>query len=134
MTSLHARERDADRISIIGLGPMGIALADASLARGQALTVWNRTPEKADDLVARGALRAPTVAEAVAALPKGGDAGMAEAELLKQAEAIAATPVSEAEVAAAKQRIGNAIEKRASDVNAMAMALSASSEGERLGA
>jgi len=67
MTSLHAREPDADRISIIGLGPMGLALADASLARGQVLTVWNRTPEKADDLVARGARRARTVAEAVAA-------------------------------------------------------------------
>jgi zinc protease len=69
-------------------------------------------------------LRDPGLFTLVSALPKGGDAGKAEAELLKQAEAIAATPVTDAEVAAAKQRIGNAIEKRASDVNAMAMALS----------
>ncbi len=69
-------------------------------------------------------LRDPGLFTLVAALPKDADPGKAEAELLKQAEAIAAAPVSDAEVAAAKQRIGNAIEKRASDVNAMAMALS----------
>lgn len=45
---------------------MGIAVADALLERGHVLTVWNRTPEKADDLVARGARRARTAAETIA--------------------------------------------------------------------
>ncbi|WP_282267167.1 pitrilysin family protein [Stenotrophomonas sp. PS02298] len=69
-------------------------------------------------------LRDPGLFTLVSALPKDGDAGKAAAELLKQAEAIAAMPVTDAEVSAAKQRIGNSVEKRASDVNAMAMALS----------
>lgn len=48
---------------------MGLALAEALLRRGHPLTVWNRTPEKADSLVAKGARRAATVAEAVSASP-----------------------------------------------------------------
>lgn len=48
---------------------MGIALAGALLKQGHSLTVWNRTPEKADDLVSRGAHRAGSAAEAVAASP-----------------------------------------------------------------
>ncbi len=53
--------------SVIGLGAMGSALAAAFLNRGHATTVWNRSAEKADALVAKGAVRAPTVADAVAA-------------------------------------------------------------------
>lgn len=48
---------------------MGRALAGALLEKGHPLTVWNRTPEKAEDLVARGARSAATVAEAVSASP-----------------------------------------------------------------
>lgn len=48
---------------------MGIALAEALLGNGHHLTVWNRTPEKADDLVARGARRARSATEAVAVSP-----------------------------------------------------------------
>jgi 3-hydroxyisobutyrate dehydrogenase-like beta-hydroxyacid dehydrogenase len=48
---------------------MGVALAETLLKRGHPLTVWNRSPRKADGLVARGARRARTVAEAVAASP-----------------------------------------------------------------
>ncbi len=48
---------------------MGSALAETFLDKGRSLTVWNRTPGKADGLVARGARRAATVAEAVAASP-----------------------------------------------------------------
>jgi len=46
---------------------MGQALAAAFLAHGHPTTVWNRTPEKADALVAAGATRAATVADAVTA-------------------------------------------------------------------
>lgn len=54
-------------MTVLGLGPMGQALAAAFLAHGHPTTVWNRTPEKADALVAAGATRAATVADAVAA-------------------------------------------------------------------
>jgi 3-hydroxyisobutyrate dehydrogenase-like beta-hydroxyacid dehydrogenase len=56
-------------VTVVGLGAMGHALAAAFLANGHRTTVWNRTPGKADDLVAGGATRANTVAEALAASP-----------------------------------------------------------------
>lgn len=54
-------------VTVIGLGNLGRALASAFLDQGYRTTVWNRSPAKADDLVARGAHRAATVAEALAA-------------------------------------------------------------------
>ena len=54
-------------VTVIGLGPMGQAMAGAFLDRGYDVTVWNRTPSRADALVERGAVRAPDVAQAVAA-------------------------------------------------------------------
>ncbi|QDY77297.1 NAD(P)-dependent oxidoreductase [Streptomyces qinzhouensis] len=54
-------------VSVIGLGNLGQALAGAFLAAGHPTTVWNRSAAKADALVARGAVRAATAAEAVAA-------------------------------------------------------------------
>ncbi|MEW9556283.1 NAD(P)-dependent oxidoreductase [Nonomuraea sp. NPDC050783] len=59
----------SENISVLGLGLMGSALAGALLAAGHRVTVWNRTPAKADPLVARGATLAATPAEAVAASP-----------------------------------------------------------------
>ncbi|HEX2314069.1 MAG TPA: NAD(P)-binding domain-containing protein [Thermomonospora sp.] len=56
-------------VTVIGLGAMGHALATTLLGAGHPTTVWNRTPEKADDLVAKGATRAGTVREAVQASP-----------------------------------------------------------------
>lgn len=56
-------------VTVIGLGLMGQALAAALLRAGHPTTVWNRTPAKADDLVAAGATLAGSVAEAVAASP-----------------------------------------------------------------
>ena len=51
-----------DRIGFVGLGTMGAAMA-ANLARaGFPLTVWNRTPGRAGDLVALGATEAKTPA------------------------------------------------------------------------
>ncbi|MER7514898.1 NAD(P)-binding domain-containing protein [Streptomyces sp. NPDC126499] len=54
-------------VTVIGLGRMGTALADAFLTAGHPTTVYNRTPDKAGPLVARGARSAASVAEAVAA-------------------------------------------------------------------
>ncbi|WP_199547105.1 NAD(P)-dependent oxidoreductase [Streptomyces sp. N35] len=54
-------------VTVIGLGPMGQAMAGAFLDRGYDVTVWNRTASRAEDLVARGAVLAPTVEKALAA-------------------------------------------------------------------
>jgi 3-hydroxyisobutyrate dehydrogenase-like beta-hydroxyacid dehydrogenase len=54
-------------VSVIGLGPMGRAMARTFLAKGRPVTVWNRTAERAADLVAQGAARAASTAEAVRA-------------------------------------------------------------------
>ncbi len=48
---------------------MGRALADALLRAGHPTTVWNRTPEKAGQLVGAGATLAASAAEAAAASP-----------------------------------------------------------------
>ncbi|MGO1686512.1 MAG: NAD(P)-dependent oxidoreductase [Brachybacterium sp.] len=52
--------------AVIGLGPMGHPIAANLLAAHREVTVWNRTPSRADDLVAAGALRAQTLADAAA--------------------------------------------------------------------
>ncbi|WP_106397850.1 NAD(P)-dependent oxidoreductase [Actinocorallia populi] len=54
-------------VTVIGLGPMGQAMAGAYLDQGYEVTVWNRTPGRADGLVVRGARRAETVAAALGA-------------------------------------------------------------------
>ncbi|MET9293592.1 NAD(P)-binding domain-containing protein [Streptomyces sp. NPDC003077] len=54
-------------VTVIGLGPMGRAMANAFLDKGYRVTVWNRTASKADELVAAGAERAATVQDALAA-------------------------------------------------------------------
>jgi 3-hydroxyisobutyrate dehydrogenase/2-hydroxy-3-oxopropionate reductase len=51
-------------VAVIGLGAMGERFADRFLGAGHDVIVWNRTPEKADGLVSRGATLAPTPAEA----------------------------------------------------------------------
>lgn len=51
-------------VTVLGLGPMGQALAGAFLKDGRTVTVWNRTAAKADALVAQGARRAETAAAA----------------------------------------------------------------------
>ncbi|MFK4065733.1 NAD(P)-dependent oxidoreductase [Streptomyces sp. NPDC029674] len=56
-------------VTVLGLGPMGRALAAAFLAAGVRTTVWNRTPGRDDALVAQGAVRAGTAEEAVATSP-----------------------------------------------------------------
>ncbi|MEU3601657.1 NAD(P)-binding domain-containing protein [Streptomyces sp. NPDC006798] len=54
-------------VTVIGLGPMGAAMAGALLDQGHEVTVWNRTPARAEPLVARGAVLAGSVEEAVRA-------------------------------------------------------------------
>ncbi|MEW1914091.1 NAD(P)-binding domain-containing protein [Kitasatospora sp. NPDC085895] len=54
-------------ITLLGLGAMGTALARTWLTAGHPLTVWNRTPAKAEQLAAAGATVARTADEAVAA-------------------------------------------------------------------
>jgi 3-hydroxyisobutyrate dehydrogenase-like beta-hydroxyacid dehydrogenase len=42
-------------MTVIGMGAMGAAFARTLLAAGRSVTVWNRTPEKMQPLVALGA-------------------------------------------------------------------------------
>jgi len=59
--------RGARNIGLIGLGLMGRPMGMNLLKAGHTLTVWNRTPERAEELVAAGAKLAKTprqVAEA----------------------------------------------------------------------
>lgn len=56
-------------VTVVGLGEMGTAIAGALLEKGRDITVWNRTPAKAESLAARGASTRPTAAEAIASSP-----------------------------------------------------------------
>ena len=51
-------------VAVIGLGAMGARFARRFLDAGHEVIVWNRTPEKAEDLVSRGAAPAASPAEA----------------------------------------------------------------------
>ncbi|ASQ92228.1 NAD(P)-binding domain-containing protein [Streptomyces sp. 11-1-2] len=54
-------------VTVLGLGPMGRALAGAFLDAGLRTTVWNRTPGRDRELIERGAVGARSAEEAVAA-------------------------------------------------------------------
>jgi 3-hydroxyisobutyrate dehydrogenase-like beta-hydroxyacid dehydrogenase len=56
-------------VTVVGLGPMGTALARALLAAGVPTTVWNRSPSRARPLADEGATVAATLPSAVAAGP-----------------------------------------------------------------
>lgn len=56
-------------VTVLGLGAMGRALAGGTVAVGHPTTVWNRTPGRADVLVAAGAREAASVRDAVTASP-----------------------------------------------------------------
>ncbi|CAM5598147.1 6-phosphogluconate dehydrogenase OS=Streptomyces antimycoticus OX=68175 GN=SSPO_095210 PE=3 SV=1 [Streptomyces antimycoticus] len=47
-------------VTVLGLGPMGRALAGAFLDAGLRTTVWNRTAGRDGELVERGAVSAPS--------------------------------------------------------------------------
>lgn len=70
MTKSNSKEDSQNkRVSIIGLGLMGQALASVYINAGYTTTVWNRSAAKAEGLVERGATRAESVGEAVTASP-----------------------------------------------------------------
>lgn len=54
-------------VAVLGLGRMGSAFAERLLEAGRAVTVWNRTPGRAGDLVARGAVESDGFADAASA-------------------------------------------------------------------
>jgi 3-hydroxyisobutyrate dehydrogenase-like beta-hydroxyacid dehydrogenase len=57
----------SEAITVLGLGNLGRALAEAFLREGHPVTVWNRSAAKASELKVPGAVVAGTAAEAVAA-------------------------------------------------------------------
>ncbi|MFD0056971.1 NAD(P)-dependent oxidoreductase [Streptomyces sp. NPDC127168] len=62
-------DQSAAAVTVLGLGPMGRALAGAFLDAGLRTTVWNRTPGRDGNLADRGAAVAASAEEAVAASP-----------------------------------------------------------------
>jgi 3-hydroxyisobutyrate dehydrogenase-like beta-hydroxyacid dehydrogenase len=60
---------DGTGVTVLGLGAMGSALAAVLLDAGHETTVWNRTPDRAAGLIARGAKPASAIEEAVTAHP-----------------------------------------------------------------
>jgi 3-hydroxyisobutyrate dehydrogenase-like beta-hydroxyacid dehydrogenase len=56
-------------VTILGTGLMGSGVARALLSAGYDVTVWNRSPQKAEGLARYGAKLAPTAAAAIAASP-----------------------------------------------------------------
>ncbi|MFM9281172.1 NAD(P)-dependent oxidoreductase [Paenibacillus jiagnxiensis] len=65
--NLNLEGQGSKKVTLIGLGPMGQAMGNAFLNEGYELTVWNRTLSKADELAAKGAIKASSVTEALEA-------------------------------------------------------------------
>jgi 3-hydroxyisobutyrate dehydrogenase-like beta-hydroxyacid dehydrogenase len=63
-TSSHDPHTD---VTVVGLGPMGAALARAFMSAGLRTTVWNRTRSRAEALVPAGAYVATDLASAIRA-------------------------------------------------------------------
>ncbi|MEK3792521.1 NAD(P)-binding domain-containing protein [Paenibacillus sp. FSL R7-0204] len=57
------------KVTVIGLGAMGAAIAAVLVEQNYQVTVWNRTPARADALIRRGAILASSAASAIAASP-----------------------------------------------------------------
>ncbi len=69
MTSNVEAAPGAARVSVLGVGAVGATVAEVLLAAGTAVTVWNRTPGRADALAGLGAVPADSAAEAATASP-----------------------------------------------------------------
>ncbi|QTA36752.1 NAD(P)-dependent oxidoreductase [Streptomyces sp. CA-256286] len=63
MTSDAATTTGTESIGFIGLGQLGIAIAQQLATYGRLHTVWNRTPERAADLATTGLSRAASPAD-----------------------------------------------------------------------
>lgn len=68
-SSDRTRTEQSNRVTVIGLGTMGSAIARAFLTSGFHTTVWNRTASRTAPLVEAGATATDTVSQAVAASP-----------------------------------------------------------------
>lgn len=80
-------------VGFLGLGTMGSAMARRLLDAGHTVTVWNRTAAAGDELVAAGAVRASSAADAIATgLFFSMLANDAAAEATFTAEALASAP------------------------------------------
>ncbi|MGS2760695.1 NAD(P)-dependent oxidoreductase [Sinomicrobium sp. M5D2P9] len=64
---MNKKDNLSKNVTIIGLGAMGTALAEAFLKAGHKTTVWNRSADKTVPLVEKGAVAASTVSVAVSA-------------------------------------------------------------------
>lgn len=62
-------QADRTPVTVLGMGPMGRALAGAFIDSGHPTTVWNRSAARAQPVVAKGAAPAPSAAEAAQASP-----------------------------------------------------------------
>lgn len=56
-------------VTVVGLGPMGAALARTLIGAGRSITVWNRTSGRSRALAAEGASAPAALCDAVAASP-----------------------------------------------------------------
>lgn len=63
----HTTTSQNSPVTVIGLGPMGQAMTRTLLTAGHPVTVWNRTAERADGVVAAGAVLAATPGGAIEA-------------------------------------------------------------------
>jgi 3-hydroxyisobutyrate dehydrogenase-like beta-hydroxyacid dehydrogenase len=54
------------RLTVLGMGSMGRAFAARALEKGHDVTVWNRSANRAADLIASGAIESPSPAAAAA--------------------------------------------------------------------
>jgi 3-hydroxyisobutyrate dehydrogenase-like beta-hydroxyacid dehydrogenase len=52
-------------VSVLGIGLMGTAVTNALLSGGKTVTVWNRSPAKAEELRSKGAAVAGTARQAI---------------------------------------------------------------------
>lgn len=68
-TSDNNPEADNQRVSLIGLGNMGVAIANCLLKSGYILTVWNRSISKADPLLIHGVNVVLSAADCIKASP-----------------------------------------------------------------
>lgn len=63
---MTANRSEGGPVAVVGVGAMGGRMAARLMDAGRPVIVWNRTPEKVAPLVARGAERASSPAEAAA--------------------------------------------------------------------
>jgi 3-hydroxyisobutyrate dehydrogenase-like beta-hydroxyacid dehydrogenase len=83
-------------IAFIGTGLMGVQLVRRMLAAGFGVRVWNRTPARADELIASGATRSTTVGEAC-------DGADVVCVCVSNADAVESSVFSESGVASARR-------------------------------